>query len=133
MEWSSNILVFILLSFLIFYLKRFPKILSSKLSGNSFTLIQLSKFDGRENLIYIGCNDKVFNVTNLPKFSPGGKYEFLVGRDATMLFAKEEIDGKYINAKHEKLSEEEEGRLQNWEKYFMMLKRCEVVGKLALD
>ena len=64
-----------------------------------FTLEQLRVYDGKshpDNLIYIGCNGFVFDVTKSPNFQEGGMYANFAGNDISMACAYYSTDDKYL-------------------------------------
>jgi len=90
-----------------------------------FTVLELSKYNGKDERILMAVRGKVFDVTAGKQFyGPGGPYRNFAGRDASRGLAKNSFDEDMLTALHlpidglEDLTEEEQASLADWERHF---------------
>ncbi len=96
-----------------------------------FTQAELRSCDGVDGRpLYIGINGVVLDVGSHPSgpgfYGPGAGYNCFAGRDATMLFAKSELDASKIDCLGTTMTEAEERSLLGW--YDKLSAKYRVVG-----
>lgn len=97
-----------------------------------FTRAELDPFDGTNGKpIYLGCKDKVFDMSSKPSFyGPGGAYSAFAGRDASRALAKQSVDpNEANNPSLDGLTDSELSQLEEWYQFFCT--RYPVVGYIV--
>lgn len=108
---------------------------------------ELSNFDGSSNnLVYIGCKNYVFDVTNsgflifffiflnlniyfLEHYKKDGSYSFFAGKDCSVALAKMSFDPVYLNCANDfSLNQKEQVILDQWFDKFK--DKYSIIGKI---
>lgn len=101
---------------------------TKKVPNRTFTLEELSKYDGNEFPRCLAVGGLVFDVNKSESYRKGQPYECFVGKDISVPLGRMDMNPGLLNSK-EQLTLQQQKTLQEWVTYFK--KRYSVMGRLS--